>query len=77
MHEGIGNVLFSTYSQTENVQDPRVSLVNLWGQVITLRGQILASRTGDDTLRVRTCVSTCARGAGILGDVLNVHTGTF
>ena len=25
----------------------------------------------------RTCVSTCARGAGIHGDVLNVHTGTF
>ena len=24
-----------------------------------------------------TCVSTCARGAGIHGDVLNVHTGTF
>ena len=24
----------------------------------------------------RTCVSTCARGAGIHGDVLNVHTGT-
>ena len=25
----------------------------------------------------RTCVSTCARGAGTHGDVLNVHTGTF
>ena len=25
----------------------------------------------------RTCVSTCARGAGIHGDVLNVHTETF
>ena len=49
---GIGNMLFSIYSQTENVQDPRGSLVNLWGQVITLRGQILVSRTGDDTLRV-------------------------
>ena len=24
--------------------------MNLWGQVITLRGQILVSRTGDDTL---------------------------
>ena len=23
------------------------------------------------------CVSTCARGAGIHGDVLNVHTGAF
>ena len=25
----------------------------------------------------RTCVSTCGRGAGTHGDVLNVHTGTF
>ena len=25
----------------------------------------------------RTCVSTCARGAGTHGDVLNVHTGIF
>ena len=25
----------------------------------------------------RTCFNTCARGAGIHGDVLNVHTGTF
>ena len=25
----------------------------------------------------RTCVETCARGAGTHGDVLNVHTGTF
>ena len=24
-----------------------------------------------------TCVSTCARCAGVHGDVLNVHTGTF
>ena len=27
---GIGNVLLSTYSQTENGEDPLVSLVNLW-----------------------------------------------
>ena len=25
----------------------------------------------------RTCVETCARGAGTHGDVLNVHTVTF
>ena len=25
----------------------------------------------------RTCVSTCARGPGTHGDVLNVHTGTL
>ena len=30
--------------------------MNLWGQVITLRGQLLVSRTGDDTLRVLCCV---------------------
>ena len=35
---GIGDMLFSICSQTENVYDPTVSLVNLWGQVITLRG---------------------------------------
>ena len=28
---GIGHMLFSIYSQTENVMDPRVSLVNLSG----------------------------------------------
>ena len=66
--------------------------------VITLRGQILASRTDDDlppappyvdstrprvhvqnvpmcTGTTRTCVATCARGACMHGDVLNVHTG--
>ena len=48
MIRGIGNVLFSIYSLTENVQDPRVSLVNHLGRVRTLRGQILVSRTGDD-----------------------------
>ena len=49
-------MLFSICSQTENVYDPRVSLLNLWGQVMTLRGQFLVSRTGDDTLRVLCCV---------------------
>ena len=29
MFGGIGNVLLSTYSQTENGEDPLVSLVNL------------------------------------------------
>ena len=47
---GIGNVLLSTYSQTENDEDPMVSLVNLWGQVMTIRGQILVSSTDDDPL---------------------------
>ena len=48
---GIGNMSFSTY--------PKVSLVNLWDQVITPRGQILVSRTGDATLRVLCCVRLC------------------
>ena len=76
---GIGDMWFSIYSQTENVYDPTVSLVNLWGQVTTLRGQLLASRIGDATLRVvRLCVvrfvllvcNVC------VGAVL-VHTRTF
>ena len=52
----IGNMLFSISSQTENVYDPRVSLVNLWGQVITLRELFLVGRTDDATLRVLCCV---------------------
>ena len=55
MIRGMGDMLFSTYSQTENVLGPRVSLVNLWGQVITLHGQSLVSRTDDATLRVLRC----------------------
>ena len=54
---GIGNTLFSIYSQTENVQDPRASLVNLWDQVRTLRGLFLVSRTGDDP----PCTPPCVR----------------
>ena len=69
-----------------------VSLRTAEGYVITLCGQILVSRTDDDPpppRRVsiqnvpvyagttRKCVSTCARGAGTHGDVLNAHTGTF
>ena len=30
--------------------------MSLWGQVVTLRGQILVSRTDDDTMRVLCCV---------------------
>ena len=42
-------MLFSIYSQTKNGYHPRGSLVNLWGQVITVRGQTLVSRIGDAT----------------------------
>ena len=41
---GLGNVLFSTCSQTLNVLDTRVSLVNLRSQVRSLRGLFLVSR---------------------------------
>ena len=92
---GVGNMLFSTCSQTWKLERSKGFFGGLPGHVITLCGQILVSRTGDDTpaLRVsiqnvpvtvqnvpvctcitRTCVSTCARGAGIHGDVLNAHT---
>ena len=40
-------MLFSICSQTGIVQDPRVSLVGLWDQVMSPRGQILVSRTDD------------------------------
>ena len=59
---------------------------------MTLRGQILVSRTDDDTTlpsvcpfktspvydgTTRTCWKACARVAGIHGDVLNVQTEVF
>ena len=43
-------MFFSIYPETENVKDPIVSLVNHWGQVINLRGQILARRTPSVTM---------------------------
>ena len=52
------------------------------GHVVTPCGQILVSRTDDDPLfpcvdsKASPCVrSKRPRGAGIHGDVLNVHTG--
>ena len=45
---GIGTCCSQSFLKLENRKDPRVSLVDLWGQVITLRGQILVSRTDDD-----------------------------
>ena len=45
---GIGNVLLSTYSQTENGEDPLVFFGEPLNHVITIRGQILVSRTNDD-----------------------------
>ena len=46
---GIGNMWFSICSQTENVYDLTVSLVDpLWGQLRTLRELFLLSKPGDD-----------------------------
>ena len=57
---GIGDMLFSICSQTGNVYDPTVSLVNLWRQVRTLRELFMVSRTGDDPpcvdSKTRPCV---------------------
>ena len=66
---GIGNMLFSIFSQTENVSDTRVFLVNLCCQVTTLREQILVSRIGDDTLRVLCCMlcDVCVVGVQCVG----------
>ena len=66
---GFGGHVVLNLNQTENVQDPRVSLVNLWGQVRTLREQILVSRTGDATLRVLCCVLcvVCVVGVQCVG----------
>ena len=51
--------------------------MNLWGQVTTLRGQILVSRTGDDTLRVLCCVLcvVCVVGMQCVGVVVVVGVG--
>ena len=76
-------MLFSTYSQTENGEDPRVSLVDLWGQVMTLRGQILVSRTDDDPLspvcpfKTSPCVPAPRAHAEKHVRVLPAYTETF
>ena len=54
MFGGIGNVLLSTYSQTENGEDPLVSFGEPLGHVITPRGEILVTRTDDDS-----CLPVC------------------
>ena len=46
-------MLLSTYSQTENGEDPLVFFVEPLNHVITIRGQILVSRTNDDPLLPR------------------------
>ena len=58
-------MLFSIFSLTENVQYPRVSLVNLWWSD-NQRGQILVSRTGGATLRVVHC-ALCVVGVQCVG----------
>ena len=48
MIRGIGDALFSTYSQTLNGQVLSVSSVNRWLQCRILSGPFLVSRTGDE-----------------------------
>ena len=43
----------------------------------TLALRVYVQNVSVCTGTTRTCVSTCARGAGTHGDVLNVHTQTF
>ena len=83
---GIGDMLFSICSQTENVYDPTVSLVNLWGQVITFTWAIFGKQNWRrppvcgfrNSKRPSAHVEkTCARGAGTHGYVLHVHTEAF
>ena len=53
--------------------------MNLWGQVRTLRGQILVSRTGDATLRVLCCVLcvVCVVGVHCVGVGVGVRCVTL
>ena len=96
---GIRGILFSIYSHTWKYERSKSFLGEPLKHVITVRGQILVSRTDDDPLppvcvhskrprvwiqnipvctgTTRTCFNTCARGASIHGDVLNVHTEAF
>ena len=45
---GIGNVLFSTYSQTLNKKDSAVTFGELLEPVITLSELFLVGKTGDE-----------------------------
>ena len=58
---GIGNVLLSTYSQTENGEDPLVFLGEPLKHLITIRGRILVSRSNDDPLLSRVYVQNALR----------------
>ena len=69
---GIGDMLFSINPQTrKGVRSKGFFGEHLWGQVRTLRGQILVSRTDDDTLRVLCCVlcvcALCVVGVQCVG----------
>ena len=79
---GIGNVLFSTYSQTLKWVRSKGFFGEPLKHVITVRGQILVSRT-EHSKRPRVCVqnvpvctgnmSTCFFHVGMM----LAHTGTF
>ena len=87
MIAGIGDMLFSIYSQTCKWDRSKSFFGEPLKHVITVRGQILVSRTDDDPLWIqnvpvctgttRTCFNTCALGAGIHGGVLEAKYGFF
>ena len=54
-------MLLSTYSQSENGEDPLVFFGEPLNHVITIHGQILVSRTNDDPLLPRVYVQNALR----------------
>ena len=81
-------VVLDLFSNLKFVRSSGLLLVNLWGQVIIQRGQILVSITDDATLRVLCCVlcvcacalSWCCGGVSIQNhrvSIQNVPVCTF
>ena len=69
------HVVLDLFSNLKMFKIQGFLLVNLWSQVVTLRGQIVVSRTGGDTLRVvRLCVCAFVRCA-LFGVCVGVGVG--
>ena len=88
---GIGNLLLSTYSQTESGEGPLFSFGEPLNHVIPIRGQILVSRTNDDpllpvcmyktpsvcTFKTSLCVPAPRAHVSTHVRVVPAYTGTF
>ena len=61
---GLGNVLFSTFSRTENGKCPRVSLVNLVGQRAASFDSSRKNSPGPDTARIDRSLVLDSTGGG-------------